>query len=331
MADLVESNMTEPIKASSLLRLERGFRCQEVTGNDISVKGLDRRFAKLWSGSRVVGIGSESDDSTTTTSLPLHVLAAILLKSHSTPNTSSPVTQVPPAIFIIAPHTSQTIPLLHAHLANSLSNSQAAIELLESVRFMQFFDLAGLAESVAEVSERVYEGSQQLETHRENVTVKSGNIGTLVLIQGVASSVSAVHRRGGLVQANALLAGLIRNITQLSKSPGEALVLLEVPVEVDEANDGHLNQDGVRSKPARSLELDSSFFGPNAETLRLLCGHETLARTLDSGLDCLVVIHDAFGRIGGKWKRSPPQEQVVEVIKDRVGDLTGLWHVWKEA
>ena len=199
------------------------------------------------------------------------------------------------------------------------------MELLKSVSLLQYFDLAGLAESVAEVSESVYTKSQEQPQLGEGGSSKAT---THVLIQGIGSTISATSRHSGLTQANALLASLARNITQLSRTSGNVLVLVEVPVDAENASD--IQQDTTRTRTARSIELDSAFTGFASETLRLASGHETLSRTLETGLDCLVVVHDGLGRVGDNKKRRQGREQVVEVIKDSSGDLTGLWDVWRE-
>ena len=214
--------------------------------------------------------------------------------------------------------------MLHALLAKILANSQVAIELLKPVQLLQYFDLAGLAESVAEVTEKVYRASQEL------TAVNSAVTNSLTFIQGVGQTISATQRRSGVVQANALLAGLIRNIMQLSRSSKGVSVMVEIPIEIEEGH-GWQEQPGTfKPHPSRSMELNSAFSGLNGETLRLACGHETLSRTLEAGLDSVIAVHDGLGRTHNDRRRKESQEQVVEVVKDRSGDLTGLWDVWKE-
>ncbi|ETI27607.1 hypothetical protein G647_00056 [Cladophialophora carrionii CBS 160.54] len=216
--------------------------------------------------------------------------------------------------------------MLHALLANIISDSQAAIELLKTVRLLQYFDLAGIAESVAEVSDGVYRDSQKHQRRCE-----TGIFHNLVLIQGLCPTVSATYRRSNLLQANALLASLGRNITQLSRSSGDNLVIVEFLVEREEADDMQQKQDVVRSRTTRTMALDSSFLGPMGETLRVASCHETLAKTLAASLDRIVAVHDGLGRITSDKSSKGSQEQVIEVIKDRSGNLTGLWDVWREA
>ncbi|KAJ9608372.1 hypothetical protein H2200_007360 [Cladophialophora chaetospira] len=331
MAERADEPMIEPIKASMLLDHENRYR-QANSGHNlptarqkgVMLKGLDKRFAPLWSGGRIVGVGSAyggDEMRTGKRSIPLHVIAAALL-------TVSPSGRLP-NIYIIAPHTNQTmIPLLHAHLANTISSSPAAMELLKSVRLLQYFDLAGLAESVAEVSETLFLESQKDEEQHQPGAGLSNNVASHILIQGIASTISVTSRQSGIVQANALLAGLIRNITQLSRASGEVLVLVEVPVEMEDTTERQ--QDINRPRTGRSIELESAFTGSAGSSLRLACGHGTLSRTLEAGLDCLVVLHDGLGRGADNKRGSASQGQVIEMVKDGSGDLTGLWDIWKE-
>ena len=249
------------------------------------------------------------------------MLPAALLNSHVGDCTSP---SAAPDVYIVAPHTSQTIPLLHAHLANTLSDSQTAINLLKPVRLLQYFDLAGLAESVAEISEGAYRVTQAQERQHDSSQVRN-----IVLIQGVGQTISATHRRSGLVQANALLAGLMRNVAQLCRISGDVLVLLECAIEMEVTIDNQPNQDAARSRTVKGIVLDSAFSGPSGESLKLTSSHETLSRTVEAVLDCLIVVHDGLGRLTADKRRNEPQVQVVEVVKDRINDVTGLWDLWK--
>jgi hypothetical protein len=232
-----------------------------------------------------------------------------------------------PNVYIVAPLTNQTmIPLLHAHLANIISSSEAAMEMLKTVKLLQYFDFVGLAESIAEISESVY--SQKTAGYPSPATIYNNKPTSYVLIQGVASTLSVTSRQSGLVQANALLAGLLRNISELSRASSDVHVMVEAPVEVDDLSGKQ--QDPTRTKTSRGIQLDSAFAGPSGETLRLACGHETLSRTLEEGLDCLVVVHGGLGRSNENKGRNATHDQVVEVIKDGSGDLTGRWDLWKE-
>ncbi|OAP58102.1 hypothetical protein AYL99_07192 [Fonsecaea erecta] len=330
--------VVEPIRASMLLDVEgacahpNALKPQEIApALGIQIEGLDRSFAALWRGGNVIGIGStdkeEHGSLRRKRSLILHTLAAALFSSQVRAQATS---NAAPNVYLVTPHTSQTLPMLHVLLANIISDSQAAIELLKPVRLLQYFDLAGLAESLAEISQDLFRRSHA--TH-EPVTADVGRCTLpkdIVLIQGLGQTVSATHRRSGLVQSNALLGNLMRNITQISRISRDVLVLVDVALEAGVAHGPQSHQDAARARRMHgTIQLESVFAGSNGETLRLYCGHESLARTLEANLDRIVVAHDGFGRVQERGRLNRPGEQVIEVVKDRMGDLIGLWGIWK--
>ncbi|KIX01968.1 uncharacterized protein Z518_07907 [Rhinocladiella mackenziei CBS 650.93] len=336
---VVMVSMTHPIRASTLLDLEGGkfgrppsnSTSSQVRRTGILIKGLDPRFEAIWRGRRLVGIGTadagEEEIGSEKASLPLHIIATALLQN--------PLRLQPPVhatVHIVAPHTYQTIPILHALLANTVPDSQVAIELLKHVRLLQYFDLSGLSESVAEVSEWIHRRAEKgpdWELPVPSVGDRD-NLRDIVLIQGVGQTVSATHRRSGFVQANALLATLTRSISQLSRMSGDVLVLLDAPIEVGTARDGNSHQKPSKFKTyAVGLVLESAFSNHSGESLWLACGNEGLSRTLEASFDCLVAVHDGWGRANDTSRgQEEQQNHVVEVVKDRVGDMTGLWAVW---
>lgn len=274
-------------------------------------------------------------------SLALNVVASALLRRPESPpigqqkapedanSLSSPLTTA----YIVAPHTYQTIPLLHALLAKRMSNSAAAVDLLKKVQLLQFFDLAGLVESITEVSESIYQLTQ-VGSQRNQMPPKATNAHQepqhVVLIEGLASTLSATQRRSGFVQANALLAGLTRSITQLSKLSGRPLVLISVPIDVRTGSEPGQTETTHLQRDGQGLPLESAFSGRNWESYTLVCGSMILSQTLARSLDQLVHVHDAFGRAQSRRKDPKlPIDCVIEVMKDRVGNLTGLWAPWQ--
>ncbi|KEF57898.1 uncharacterized protein A1O9_05820, partial [Exophiala aquamarina CBS 119918] len=239
----------------------------------------------------------------------------------------------PAAVYIVAPHTCQTIPLLHALLAKRLSSSAAAVDLLKKVQLLQFFDMAGLVESIAEVNESIYQLSQ-VDFRRDQMPPNSLKVHHepqyVVLIEGLASTLSATQRRSGLVQANALLAGLTRSITQLSKLPGRPLVLISVPIDVRNGRETGQTGETYHQRKGQGLQLESAFSGPNWESYTLACGSMILSQTLAGSLDQLIHIHDALRRATSRRPDTRlPIQCVIEVMKDRVGNLTGVWAPWQ--
>ncbi|KIW25125.1 uncharacterized protein PV07_10789 [Cladophialophora immunda] len=260
-------------------------------------------------------------------SLILQTLAAALLSSQVRVSATSTVS---PNVYIVTPHTSQTIPMLHVLLANTISDSQAAIELLKPVRLLQYFDLAGLAESLGEISQDLFQRAHVTNKTTPAELYRRALPRDIVLIQGLAQTVSATHRRSGLVQSNALLGDMMRNTTQISRISRDVLVLVEVALEIGAAYDLQSRQEGAKARKVHAtIQLESTFVGSSGETLRLYSGHESLARTLEAALDCIVVAHDGFGRVKESRRPNESGEQVVEVVKDRVGDLMGVWGLWK--
>ena len=241
---------------------------------------------------------------------------------------------MPPTIYIVAPHTHQTIPLVHSLLASKLSDSAAAMSLLNNVQLLQYFDFAGLSESIAEISERLYQLSQN-----------SPDIGTkgpraisdpkskppqLVLIQGLVATILATQRRSGFVQANAILSNLTRDITRLSRSSGAPLVLVDIHVGVNDPSEPAQQNTRDLRRETMGIELDSAFSGPNGESFRMDGGSSSLSQILEASFDRLVLVHDGFGRVTTRPKDKKMQRKlVIEAIKDRLGGMTGVWALWE--
>ena len=230
---------------------------------------------------------------------------------------------------MIAPHTNHTVPLLHGHLARTLDDSEAASKLLKRVQLLQYFTFTGLAYGVTEVSDQVYRRSQQTRKLQEEDKSEnnSNQVRDIVLIQGLGRKVTSTDRRSGIVHANAFLAHLTRNIVQLSRISADVLVLVDVPVEFDSVKEDNVGPEASR-RFARGVELETAFAGPSGEHLRLICGKESLSRTLETSCDCLVMVHDGLGRVKDGPKQPQKGLHVVEVLKDRLGDTTGLWALW---
>ncbi|EXJ78704.1 hypothetical protein A1O1_09106 [Capronia coronata CBS 617.96] len=339
-------DVVDPIKASTLLSLEGGGSLRQPAtttppnprNREIRIDGLNNRLAAVWTGGRVVGVGSsglnEDDVGQEKTLLSLHIVAATLLGDHArrqytnrqfSINASVPLPPLPPTVYTVVPHTYQTIPLLHALLAEKLSDSATAVELLKDVRLLQYFDFAGLAEALSEVSEEIFQ-----RVNSGSKETSNGKVRDVVLVQGLGHAISAIQRRSGLVQANALLAGLVRNITQLSRMSPNVLVLVDVSVETGWPASGEARQDAAKSKRhIAGIELDSAFASSFGECLRMICGHETLSKTLDVAFDTMVVVHDGLGRADGAVRaRKKAGRRIVEITKDRMGDLSGFWGMW---
>lgn len=183
--------------------------------------------------------------------------------------------------------------------------------------------MAGLVESVAEVSQAIYQAPRP-------TNAPASEIRHLVLIQGLGSTLSATQRRNGSIQANALLAGLLRSLTQLSRQPRDVLVLVEAPLDIHPGGNKSRSKNSTTSfREYTGVEISSAFSGPAGETLRLVTGSSLVSCTLEYSFDCLVLVHDAFGRLQqhiSNSKLQPPA--IVEVSRDRLGEMTGIWTIW---
>lgn len=231
-----------------------------------------------------------------TLQLSEHIISEHLLSSQENIGQRRGVTNG----FIIAPHSSAIVTSIHSTLVDRLSISvvptqSTAVQYLESVQLLQYFDFAGLTESVAEVS------SRQFALSNESASQK-----TILYIEGLDVMIEGTQRRSGLVQANALLSSLLRTLVHLSRTHPCLLVLLDLRLREDSKGD------------EATLSAFASAIGSD---MRLQCGG-ALGQTLDAGLDVLVLVHDAHGI-------ATTGSAIVEVVKDRVDDALGEWAVWK--
>ena len=175
----------------------------------------------------------------------------------------------------------------------SVHLSPSAVQLLGEAQLLQYFDFAGLAESVEEVSSRLFLATTSLQKR-------------ILYIEGLGTIIESAQRRSGIVQANALLASLLRSLTHLSRTYPYLLVLLELELRLDSKVD-----DAVQSAFASGTGSDMTVEPRGA-----------LGRSLDGAVDVMVLVHTPHGTaIDGST--------IVEVVKDRMGDGVGEWAVWK--
>jgi hypothetical protein len=170
----------------------------------------------------------------------------------------------------------------------------SALQYLENVQLLQYFDFAGLTESVAEVSALLFEASTSSEVQK-----------TVLYLEGVSIAIESSLRRSGMVQANALLSSLLRTLIHLSRTYSCLLVLLDLASTKDSKGD-----DMIQSAFASATGSDMRYQPGGA-----------LSRTLVGALDILVTVHDAHGTV-------TDGSVIVEVVKDRVGNALGQWAIW---
>lgn len=182
-----------------------------------------------------------------------------------------------------------------------------ALDLMDTIQLLQYFDFAGLAEALSEVASRIFEQSQQ--GHNEAVKANDRQKDILI-IQGLDTTLASTKRRSGLVQTNALLSNLLRTITHLARTYRQLLVIVELGVEL---RDGRAEGDAA--------EVVSAFASDTARKISVTPGG-TVGRNLEAGMDLMILIHNAWGKVDtGK--------QIAEVVKDRTGSGLGIWTVCK--
>jgi hypothetical protein len=203
--------------------------------------------------------------------------------------------------FIIAPHNSSVVTSVHSRLVDRLcvppatTTQWSAVQYLERVQVLQYFDFAGLTESVAEVSARLFDG-------RTSATSQK----TVLYIEGLGTMIEGTQRRSGLVQSVALLSSLLRSLTHLSRTHPCLLTVVDLRFGND---------------PKGEDAIQSTFATATGSDMRMQ-PEGTLGRTIEAALDVLVLVHDARGT-------ATTGSSIVEVVKDRVGGALGEWAVWR--
>lgn len=163
------------------------------------------------------------------------------------------------------------------------------------MQLLQYFDFAGLTESVAEVSALLFDMDNSSTAQK-----------AILCLEGISTAIENSQRRNGVVQANALLSSVLRTLTYLSRTYPCLLILLNLGWTQDAKGD-EVIQSAFASATGRDLRHQ-----PRGE----------LGRTLEWALDVMVVVHDARGS-------TTDGSMIVEVVKDRVGDALGQWTAWK--
>jgi hypothetical protein len=363
------SSPAKPILASSLLAQEKSRFNDQQHHWETGLASLDKALpANLWTSCKVLGIIDDSDIVTTTDhrkdiqeGVPLvtQIIVTHLASLHDDDNKKtlssnksaasplSPTTSAPapalaaPAAYIIGPISSASTdnsPVSPTSLAKALDRLCLRPTLLDSVSLLQYFDFAGLADAVSEVSKTVFETD-----HRGRAKTHS-----ILLLDGLVPTLSALARKSGPATTNALLALLLRSLTLLSRNRADLLVLIslepaffldslpgggeEMSAFSSYASDKRRERDrrrrrrqpgersggggggGGASDDDAGLELE--YRGAAGKVSTANSSNSWTAAVLAAGIDTLVLVHTVDGK-----------DDVVEVPTDRVGDMTGRWGV----
>ena len=184
---------------------------------------------------------------------------------------------------------------------------------LDQMAVMEYFDFAGLTECISEVSTSLYATTshkQGTSTSSSTTTAISAHNPTIVILRGLDSAIDYIDHHSGMLHANALLASLLRNLTHLSRTYPQVLLL----VDLDASNTKLLSQDQVA--------FPSAFFA--VRPVLLGCDGGRWNRALAAGMDTLLSVHEVLEDATRRRRR------VVEVLSDRVGKGKGSWAVWED-
>ena len=307
-----------PILASTLLELESDHK---KTGGDVEpfqtgIKRLDANLPQtLWTGGKITGIVSDRGESkvriyssffgtNVRLNLLVHQLAEYLITSHLAALASS-IPQGDHRIlstFVICTPNTSIASNVHGLLQSRVAARprSACLKLLDTVQIMQYFDIAGLTESISEVSSCLHDlksgpgaNSSRLKRH-------------ILVVDGLCPALESTQRRSGLVQANALAASLLRSLTHLSRSNPSLLILIDLEA----------------SREARSEEELTSAFSSPERSIRGIRPGGVLQKTLLAGIDTVILLHD---KVDTGLKDG---DLIVEVARDREGASLGHWVVW---
>ncbi|KAL4969605.1 uncharacterized protein BDV14DRAFT_164854 [Aspergillus stella-maris] len=333
----------EPVLASSLLQ-STPTSTQETTPSGSSTaswnlatdieKGLfppskDDVFhpGKVIGFSKLRGRLNEAGDDEEVGQFPRHLLTT-WLSSHSNHQARSK------RAYIIHPQTSNIfspqslLKSLLSHHQGQESSTEAkkkAISLLDAVTLFPVHDFASAIDAIHEISKRLSQEQEQ-----EGVQDQQSPTENVLIIVGLDSLTDSIIRSSSALRGAAVLAGALRTVTGFSRGCKGGLSVLLVNTSLvgpspyqSQANRTHNqphhpqcgfegNATGTTGSGGGSAAgIQSAFTAPDTNLFPSL-----LMKTLDQGVDTHLLLSRDRG------------ENVVEVIKDRVGEGSGKWCVW---
>lgn len=354
------------VLASSLLGLEiERDRAAAEAGGRIFTTGivpLDKELpADIWTGGTVVGIGRIDADATK--SLSLEITATHLLEEAHRTTTAEKANDVDgplkpkTSVFIVTPPNQATTAIrsIYQLLVNKISQARPqplttgprtashptnpllseTKSLLGGVSLLQYLDMSGLSESLSEVF-TVLSGSAEPASAGSN----SRNQKTILLVQGITHCTTTMQRRSGALQTTALVSSVLRAIRNIVRARGGlCLGLVEFDVswsntaaDVNTPTPGphlarHVNIPPGATSNASVTGLETAFASKTGKVLRINSLSASLSRILEEGVDVMVAVHDADGKVDAT-------KTIVEVVRDEraahSGEESALasWAVW---
>lgn len=353
----------QAILATSLLSLEQTRSDQYQHHWQTGISSLDKSLPPyLWTSGKLIGIIDDSEADLSTSDLqPVPLIAKLIVTHLSSIHSASSHNSKPPpgpalsatAIYILTslstPTTSPQTSALSPPLLSLALSKEASLppSLLDSISLLQYFDFAGLADAVAEVSQTLFENTQP--GHPPDQIRKEGSI---LVLDGLVPTLATLARTSGPVATNALLVPLLRSLSHLSRKNEDLLILLALAPEfLDALSFGSGGGSSGQEMSAFSCYADhrrermrrggQAWKGGHIDVRGLTTGSEqrgggtswkatartdssltTVMNTLAAKLDELILVHtvevDADGENG---------RDVVEVLVDRVAGGTGRWAV----
>ncbi|KAL4795606.1 hypothetical protein BDV19DRAFT_378804 [Aspergillus venezuelensis] len=230
--------------------------------------------------------------------------------------------------YIIHPQTSNIfspqslLTSLLSHQTNSTTTSDArnnAISLLDSVTLFPVYDFASAIDAIHDMSGRLSQEQEQLGDQDQQDQQHPAE--TVLYLVGLDALTDSVIRSSSALRGAAVLSSVLRTVTGLSRVYKESLSVLLVNTsgvgpalyQTNQAQQQRGNDTTTTTSAGSGnvAGIHSAFSTPDTNLFPSL-----LMKTLDQGIDT----HLLFSRGRGK--------NVVEVIKDRVGDGLGRWCVW---
>lgn len=219
---------------------------------------------------------------------------------------------------------------LEAQSVESRSLNLTAV--LSRIQLLQYLSLDGLIESIGDVSASLHQSAGKGHVPAQ----------TVLLLQGFSSTLSDTSRRSGSTQTATLATNISRSLTHLSRTFANLLVVVELDMEASgtPASVDHTRAAAFSSPAATSRRvsdenaLPTAFTSQHGQAFSLIPAVPSVSSALDTGVDTLVAVHDAFGKTRAhdkqEAKKGPNRGKtlVVEVLKDRTGSKTGDWCLW---
>lgn len=336
--------------ASSLLDLELGAAQEQGgarpwrTGNP----ALDAALPPdLWRSGTVVGIGASGSglgldaSANAASSLAHEIIATHLLdqqqqqqaetgaRASPRPDTGThaPAPEPQASVYIVAPPDQGTssIRLIYRLLSERISKTPphsstktrpaspaatTAKSLLARIALLQYLDSAGLSEALAEIHP----------PPSPQTTSTKAKAKTILLVQGLPATVNATLRRSGLATSAALAAGVGGAIRAVVRGGRMCIGLVQVEAGWAAPRDGRAMATAFAAASGRVLGATGVVSA-------------ALWRVVLAGMDVLVVVHDADGRVDGRGDKK--DIGVVEVVRDERVDCAGgasaagAWAVWE--